>query len=132
MSEKKRGPGNPAFYKGMKPLAKSPGRPKGSVNKYTVLAREMMTERGPMIVEKIIDMALDGDVHCMKMCIDRILPVHKAVDPNKAKQQSQVVINVGASTEIQEKIANTDPKKIVNPKIKSDEEVIIEMSETNG
>ena len=132
MSEKKRGPGNPAWYKGMPAAAKSPGRPVGSVNKYTMLAREMMTERGPMIVEKIIDMALDGDVHCMKMCIDRILPVHKAVDPNKAKQQSQVVINVGASTEIQEKIANTDPKKIVNPKIKSDEEVIIEMSETNG
>ena len=126
MAEKKRG--NPNFYKGMKPLAKSPGRPKGSVNKYTVLAREMMTERGPMIVEKIIDMALDGDVHCMKMCIDRILPVHKAVDPNKAKQQSQVIINVGASEQIKERIAQTDPVKIVNPKTKSDEEVIIEMS----
>lgn len=131
MTEKKKR-GNPNFYKGMKPLAKSPGRPKGSVNKYTVLAREMMTERGPMIVEKIIDMALDGDVHCMKMCIDRILPVHKAVDPNKAKQQSQVIINVGASDAIKERIAETDPVKIVNPKTKSDEEVIIEMSETNG
>ena len=127
MSEKKK-PGNPAFYKGMKQLVKSPGRPKGSVNKYTMLAREMMTERGPMIVEKIIDQALDGDVHCMKMCIDRILPVHKAVDPNKTKQQSQVIINVGASDQIKERIAETDPVKIVNPKTKSDEEVIIEMS----
>ena len=131
MTEKKR-QGNPNWYKGMKPAAVSPGRPKGSVSKYTMLAREMMTERGPMIVEKIIDQALEGDVHCMKMCIDRILPVHKAVDPNKAKQQSQVIINVGASDEIKERIAQTDPKKIVNPETKSADEVIIEMSETNG
>jgi len=106
------------------------GRPKGSINKYTILARELMTERGPLIVQKVIDMAMDGDVHCLKMCIDRILPVHKAVDPNRAKQQSQVVINVGASDSLKEKIVETDPKELIDPPTKSADEVIIDVAET--
>lgn len=116
------------MYKGMAPL-KGAGRPKGSVNQYTALARELMTEKGPDIVNKIVDMAMDGDVHCLKMCIDRILPVHKAVDPNRAKQDSKIVINVGASESIKAKIANTDPVQLINPKTKGDDELIIEVGE---
>ena len=127
MTEKKKR-GNPAMYKGMTPL-KGAGRPKGSVNQYTALARELMTEKGPDIVNKIVDMAMDGDVHCLKMCIDRILPVHKAVDPNRAKQDSNIIINVGASESIKAKIANTNPAKLINPKTKQDDELIIEVGE---
>lgn len=116
------------MYKGMAPL-KGAGRPKGSVNQYTALARELMTEKGPDIVNKIVDMAMDGDVHCLKMCIDRILPVHKAIDPNRAKQDSKIVINVGASESIKAKIANTDPVQLINPKTKGDDELIIEVGE---
>jgi len=125
MTEKRRG--NPAMVKGkaMNPL----GRPKGIRNKYTLLAREMMTEKGPDIVQKIVDMAMDGDVHCLKMCIDRILPVHKAVDPSRTKQDSKIIINVGASTGIEAKIADTDPAKLVNPKTKQDDDLIIEVGE---
>ena len=125
MTEKRRG--NPAMVKGkaMNPL----GRPKGTRNRYTLLAREMMTEKGPDIVQKIVDMAMDGDVHCLKMCIDRILPVHKAVDPARTKQDSKIIINVGASTGIEAKIADTDPAKLVNPKTKQDDDLIIEVGE---
>jgi hypothetical protein len=123
--------GNPAFYKGM-PALNPKGRPKGSVSKYTLLAREMMTEKGPDVVDKVIEMALDGDVHCLKMCIDRILPVHKAVDANTAKQQSQVIINVGASDSIKAKIAKTPSEKLVNPKTKNDDDLIIEVGEVVG
>ncbi|MCS5551028.1 MAG: DUF5681 domain-containing protein [Gammaproteobacteria bacterium] len=105
------------------------GRKKGSLGKNTLLAREMMGERGPAVVQKVIDMAMEGDVHCLKMCIDRILPVHKAIDPNKAKQQSQVVINVGASDSIKAQIASTPAEKLVNPQTKSDDDVIIEVAE---
>lgn len=125
MSEKKR-KGNPMLYKGMKPLNPN-GRPKGTLNKYTLLSREMMTERGPDVVDKVIEMALDGDVHCLKMCIDRILPVHKAVDASKTKQDSQIVINVGTSADIQAKIEETPNEKLVNPITKSDEVVIAEI-----
>jgi len=124
-----KGKGNPALFKGMKPLNPN-GRPKGSVNRYTALARQMMSEQGAAVVQKVIDKAMEGDVHCMKMCIDRILPVHKAVDPNRAKQDSQIIINVGASDAIKARIAATSPEKLINPVTKSDDEVIIEVGET--
>lgn len=127
MTEKKKS-GNPAFTKGMKSLNPS-GRPKGSVNKYTLLAREMMSQQGPAIVQKVMDMAMDGNVHCLKMCIDRILPVHKAVDPNRAKQDSQIIINVGSSESLKEKIRETPKRMLKNPPIKDPDEVIIEIAE---
>ena len=131
MEKNKKKAGNPNWKKGG--LSANPGgRPKGSVGKYTALSREMMSERGPEIVQKVIEMAMDGDVHCLKMCIDRILPVHKAVDPNRTKQQSQVIINVGASESIKAKIAETPVEKLVNPETKNDDDVIIAVGEVVG
>lgn len=127
--EKPKRRGNPNWVKGMKRLPGA-GRPKGSVSKYTELSRQMMTEKGPLIVKKVMDMAMDGDVHCLKMCIDRILPVHKAVDPNRAKQDSQIVINVGASDTIQEKITQVDPNELIDPPTKDEEQVIIDVVES--
>jgi hypothetical protein len=126
--KKKRG--NPKFQKGVNayPDAKR-GRPPGTVNKMTLLARQMMTDRGPMVVEKVIDMALEGDVHCLKMCLDRILPSHKAIDSNRTKTDTQIVINVGASADIQAKINETPQERLVNPETKDDEAVIIEVEE---
>ena len=128
MTEKKKNTGNPALVKGMKSLNPK-GRPKGSVNKYTLLSREMMTEQGPAIVQKVMDMAMDGNVHCLKMCIDRILPVHKAVDSNRAKQDSQIIINVGSPESLKEKIRETPKRMLKNPAIKDPDEVIIEIAE---
>lgn len=130
MEKKKKKAGNPNWKKGVS--AYPEGRPKGSVGKYTALSREMMTERGPEIVQKVIEMAMDGDVHCLKMCIDRILPVHKAVDSSKSKQQSQVIINVGASDSIKAQIAETPVEKLVNPQTKNDDDVIIAVGEVVG
>ncbi len=127
MTEKKKRRGNPALKKGV--VLNPKGRPKGSLNKYTILSREMMTEKGPDIVQKIMDMAMEGDVHCMKMCIDRILPVHKAVDPNRAKQDSQIVINVGNSGALEKKVSEVPPESLIDPETKDDDEVIVDVSE---
>jgi hypothetical protein len=124
MAEKKKRKGSPALYKGMKPLNPA-GRPKGSVNKYTALAREVMSAKGPEIVNKVIEKALEGDVHCLKMCIDRILPVHKAVDSNRAKHDHQVIINVASIDSIEQRALATPKEKLVNPTEKDDDEVII-------
>ena len=77
--EVKRPRGNPKFYKGM-PSLNPKGRTKGSVNKFTKLSRELMSSKGPEIVDKVIELALEGDRHCLKMCLDRIIPVSKAVE----------------------------------------------------
>jgi len=55
--KRKNNKGNPKLYKGMAPLNPE-GRPKGSMNKWTILSRELLTERGPEIVQVIIDRAL--------------------------------------------------------------------------
>ena len=77
--EVKRPRGNPNFYKGM-PSLNPKGRTKGSINKFTKLSRELMSSKGPEIVDKVIELALEGARHCLKMCLDRIIPVSKAVE----------------------------------------------------
>ena len=124
MSEKKKKKGNPALYKGMKPLNPA-GRPKGSENKYTALARALMSENAEAIVATVLEKAKDGDVHCLKMCMDRILPVHKAVDPNRAKSDAQVIINVASIESIQKKAKEYDEAELIDPEEKSDDEVIV-------
>ena len=85
--------GNPKLVKGV--CLNPKGRPKGSVNKFTVLSRELMSTKGPQIVEKVIEMALEGDRICLKMCMDRILPTTKAVELRSSEGSGNIVINVG-------------------------------------
>jgi hypothetical protein len=129
MAEPKRKVGNPNFHKGMK-APEGVGRPKGSVNKYTVLARELMSNKSPEIVQKVIEKAMDGDVHCLKMCLDRILPVHKAVDSTRTKADAQVIINVSSLDNIQQQLDVTPEGELVEPVEKSDDEVIVNIDST--
>ena len=126
--EPKKKRGNPAFHKGMKPLNPT-GRPKGSENKYTMLAREVMSAKAPEIVNKVIERAMDGDVHCLKMCMDRILPVHKAIDPNRVKNDAQVIINVASLDSIQQSIDVTPDDDLVEVEEKDDDEVIVNVAD---
>jgi len=129
MTQEKKKRGNPALFKGMKPLNPE-GRPKGSENKYTALAREVMSAKAPEIVNKVIERAMDGDVHCLKMCMDRILPVHKAIDPNRVKSDAQVIINVASLDSIQQSIDVTPEEELVEPVEKGDDEVIVNVSKS--
>ena len=115
--------GNPNFYKGMPPLNPK-GRPKGSVNKYTELSRELMSESGPAIVNKVIELAMNGDTTCLKMCMDRIVPTTKAVEINHRKHDGGVVINVGTTEQIEEQAKKTKPKQI---RSKSEDTVVAEV-----
>jgi len=130
MALPKKKAGNPNFHKGMKPL-EGVGRPKGSVNKYTALARELMSDKSPEIVAKVIEKAMEGDVNCLKMCLDRILPVHKAVDSSRTKADAQVIINVSSLDSIQQKIEMTPDAELVEPEEKSDDEVIVSIDSSS-
>jgi len=102
----KKNKGSPNLYKGMKSLNPN-GRPKGSVNKFTALSRELMSNKGPEIVQKVIDLALEGDRTCLKMCMDRIIPTTKSVEFRSSEDKGNVIINVGGleakKIEIEEK-----------------------------
>lgn len=97
------------------------GRPKGSVNKYTQLARELLSSRGEEIVEVVIAKALKGDVHCLKMCMDRIVPAQKAIEIKHTKSEGGLTINVGTTEQIEEMAKVNKPKRL---KTKGDDEVI--------
>lgn len=105
------------------------GRPKGSVNKYTQLARELLSSRGEEIVEVVIAKALKGDVHCLKMCMDRIVPAQKAVEIKHTKDDGGLTINVGTTEQIEEMAKVNKPKKL---KTKGDDEVIAEVLDGNS
>jgi hypothetical protein len=100
------------------------GRPKGSVNKYTQLARELLSSRGEEIVEVVIAKALKGDVHCLKMCMDRIVPAQKAVEIKHTKAENGLIINVGTSEQLTEM---SKDKVLKNPKTKSADQTIAEI-----
>ena len=117
----KKNKGSPNLYKGMKSLNPN-GRPKGSVNKFTALSRELMSNKGPEIVQKVIDLALEGDRTCLKMCMDRIIPTTKSVEFRSSEDKGNVIINVGG---LAEKIITEDKKK----PLEYAEGVIIEESE---
>ena len=123
MDKRKNNKGNPALYKGIAPLNPN-GRPKGSMNKWTILSREMLTERGPEIVQVIIDRALKGDVHCLKMCIDRIVPQTKAVEINHKKDDGGIIINVIPTEQIKEQAKKNKPKQV---RSKSEDAVVAEV-----
>ena len=103
--------GSPNLFKGMKSLNPN-GRPKGSVNKFTALSRELMSNRGPEIVQKVIDLALEGDRTCLKMCMDRIIPTTKAVEFRSGEDKGNVIINVGGLEAKKVEIEEKDQKEL--------------------
>ena len=103
--------GSPKLYKGMKSLNPN-GRPKGSMNKFTALSRELMSARGPEIVQKVVDMALEGDRTCLKMCMDRIIPTTKAVEFRTSEDRGNVIINVGGLEAKKIEIEEKDKKEL--------------------
>ena len=109
--------GNPALVKGV--VLNPKGRVKGSVNKYTALSRELMSTKGPEIVEKVIEMALEGDRICLKMCMDRILPTTKAVELRSSEGKGDIIINVGG---LEAKVIEAEAEK----PLEYDEGVIID------
>ena len=109
MSTKKKG--SPLLYKGMKSLNPN-GRPKGSMNKFTALSRELMSTKGPEIVQKVVDLALEGDRTCLKMCMDRIIPTTKAVEFRSSDERGNVIINVGGLEAKKVEIEEKDKKEL--------------------
>ena len=103
--------GSPLLYKGMKSLNPD-GRPKGSMNKFTALSRELMSARGPEIVQKVVDMALEGDRTCLKMCMDRIIPTTKAVEFRSSEDKGNIIINVGGLEAKKIEIEERDKKEL--------------------
>lgn len=53
------------------------GRPKGSRNATTVVLENLLDGQATALTQKAIDLALDGDMAALRLCMDRILPPRK-------------------------------------------------------
>lgn len=53
------------------------GRPRGARNRMTVLMQELLEEDAEAIARKAIELAKDGDIAAMRMCLDRLAPARK-------------------------------------------------------
>jgi hypothetical protein len=57
--------------------AGNPGRPPGSKNKTTRMLEQLIDGQAERVVEKLKELALAGDVPCLKIIVDRLMPMRK-------------------------------------------------------
>ncbi len=50
------------------------GRPRGARNRATLAAAALLEGEGEALTRKAVELALDGDVGAMRLCLERILP----------------------------------------------------------
>ena len=53
------------------------GRPRGALNRATVLAQELLSARVEGIAGKLIELAEGGDMRAIRVCMERLVPVIK-------------------------------------------------------
>ena len=53
------------------------GRPEGNRNKATILAQGLIDGQAEELIQKCVQMALDGDSTAMRLCIERLVPSRK-------------------------------------------------------
>jgi len=63
------------FHKGVS--GNPSGRPPGSRNRATLLLESLLENEGEQLIQKAIEMALEGETTTMRLCLDRLIPVRK-------------------------------------------------------
>jgi F0F1-type ATP synthase gamma subunit len=53
------------------------GRPRGALNRATVLAQELLSARVESIAGKLIELAESGDMRAIRVCMERLMPAIK-------------------------------------------------------
>jgi len=55
----------------------NPGRPKGSRNATTLALESLLDGQAEALTQKAVELALDGDLAAIRICLERILPPRK-------------------------------------------------------
>ena len=53
------------------------GRPKGAVNCTTMAAQELLSGEAQRLTRKAVELALEGNLGALRLCLDRILPIRR-------------------------------------------------------
>jgi hypothetical protein len=54
------------------------GRPRGARNRTTILLRNLLAADAEAIARKAIDLAKDGDIAAIRICMERLTPTRKS------------------------------------------------------
>lgn len=54
------------------------GKPRGSRHKVTLAVQSLLDGEGEVLTRKAIELAKDGDMTALKLCLDRICPARKS------------------------------------------------------
>ena len=60
----------------------NPGRPPGSKNKTTQIVEQLTDGQAEHLIQKVLELALAGDVACLRMMLDRLWPPRKGQPVN--------------------------------------------------
>jgi hypothetical protein len=76
------------------------GRPKGSRNKATLAMEALLEGEAERLTRKAVEMALEGDVFALRLCLERLLPARKdrPIDLNLPPVQSAKQISEAMGT----------------------------------
>jgi hypothetical protein len=55
----------------------NPGRPKGALNRSTMVAASLLDGQAKALTQKCIELAMNGDTVALKLCMDRLIPPRK-------------------------------------------------------
>jgi hypothetical protein len=75
------------------------GRPRGSRNKTTVLAQQLLQSHCEPIVRKALVMALNGDQAAMRLVMERLVPVQREAPIKIGRLPSGTAIEVSKSVQ---------------------------------
>ncbi len=53
------------------------GKPRGALNKTTIIAQSLLEGEAEALVRKVVQLALEGDPACLRICLERLVPVKK-------------------------------------------------------
>jgi hypothetical protein len=78
----------------------NPGRPPGSKNKITQVIEQLAEAHAEQIFKKVVELALAGDVSCLRMMLDRLYP------PRKGQPVNVVMPPINTSQDVLRAIAS--------------------------
>ena len=76
------------------------GRPRGSRNKTTVMAQELLDSHAEPLVRKCMVMAMQGDVKALQLCLDRILPARRELPVRIGKVSTRTAAELANASEL--------------------------------
>jgi len=53
------------------------GRPRGSRNKASIRLQEMLEQSAEALFNKTVELAMDGNIAALRLCLEPLLPTHK-------------------------------------------------------